>query len=321
MPVLLAKRRGPLAVAAVAITLAAAAGIADASLQTRIDAAKQQADSLSSKIGTTSNRLAALTAQADAARAKIASLTQVLGAGEAQSNQLAARQTTEQQRLDATTARLHRAQGVLANRLVAIYKNGEPDAVQLLLSSNGFDDMATRDAYLQAIASADTTIADRVRSLNNAVAAEYKRIADLKTQVDLHNRQLASARSQIAATRASLQSQAGALASARNQEQSALAQLHSSITQLESQIGRNAVSQLFGNGNWAIPAYIVMCESGGNYRAVNPSSGAGGAYQIMPATWRAHGGQGLPQDAPPAEQDRIAALIWKDSGPGAWSCA
>ncbi|MCB0862998.1 MAG: transglycosylase family protein, partial [Solirubrobacterales bacterium] len=28
-----------------------------------------------------------------------------------------------------------------------------------------------------------------------------------------------------------------------------------------------------------------------------------------------------PQDASKAEQDRIAALIWADSGPGAWSCA
>ena len=50
-----------------------------------------------------------------------------------------------------------------------------------------------------------------------------------------------------------------------------------------------------------------MCESGGNYGAVNPSSGAGGAYQILPSTWDLYGGQGAPQDASKAEQDRIAA--------------
>ena len=49
-----------------------------------------------------------------------------------------------------------------------------------------------------------------------------------------------------------------------------------------------------------------MCESGGNYSAVNPSSGAGGAYQILPSTWELYGGQGEPQNAPKAEQDRIA---------------
>ena len=63
-----------------------------------------------------------------------------------------------------------------------------------------------------------------------------------------------------------------------------------------------------------------MCESGGNYGAVNTSSGAGGAYQILPSTWALYGGQGLPQDAPKAEQDRIAAEIWEDSGPSAWVC-
>jgi hypothetical protein len=74
-------------------------------------------------------------------------------------------------------------------------------------------------------------------------------------------------------------------------------------------------------GPWAIPWPIVSCESGGDYGALNPSSGAGGAYQILPSTWRAYGGAGQPQTAPPAEQDRIAARIWADSGPAAWVCA
>ena len=72
---------------------------------------------------------------------------------------------------------------------------------------------------------------------------------------------------------------------------------------------------------YTIPASIVMCESGGNYRAVNPSSGAGGAYQILPSTWAAYGGTGLPQDASPAEQDAIAAKIYAAGGPSQWSCA
>jgi Transglycosylase-like domain len=72
---------------------------------------------------------------------------------------------------------------------------------------------------------------------------------------------------------------------------------------------------------YTIPASIVMCESGGNYSAVNPSSGAGGAYQILPSTWAAYGGSGLPQNAPPAEQDAIAAKIYAAGGPSQWSCA
>ncbi len=73
-------------------------------------------------------------------------------------------------------------------------------------------------------------------------------------------------------------------------------------------------------GGYTIPSSIVSCESGGNFSAVNPSSGAGGAYQILPSTWHAYGGQGLPQDASPAEQGRIAAEIYASQGRSAWSC-
>jgi peptidoglycan hydrolase-like protein with peptidoglycan-binding domain len=73
-------------------------------------------------------------------------------------------------------------------------------------------------------------------------------------------------------------------------------------------------------GGYSIPSGIVQCESGGNYSAVNPSSGAGGAYQILPSTWQAYGGQGLPQDAPKSEQDAIAGKIYAAQGGSAWSC-
>jgi peptidoglycan hydrolase-like protein with peptidoglycan-binding domain len=74
-----------------------------------------------------------------------------------------------------------------------------------------------------------------------------------------------------------------------------------------------------GSG-YSIPSGIVQCESGGSYSAVNPQTGAGGAYQILPSTWQAYGGQGLPQDASPAEQDRIASEIYASQGPSAWAC-
>ena len=54
---------------------------------------------------------------------------------------------------------------------------------------------------------------------------------------------------------------------------------------------------------------------------MNPSSGAGGAYQILPSTWDLYGGHGDPQEASPQAQSDIAAQIWADSGSAAWECA
>ena len=110
---------------------------------------------------------------------------------------------------------------------------------------------------------------------------------------------------------------------------SALSSLHSQLTswqqqveqaqQVSAQQAQQTVTHWVGS--WAIPAAIVMCESGGNFNAVNASSGAGGAYQIMPSTWRLYGQTGLPENASPALQSRVASQIWADSGPAAWQCA
>lgn len=75
-------------------------------------------------------------------------------------------------------------------------------------------------------------------------------------------------------------------------------------------------------GKYAIPRYIVMCESGGDYHKYNSAgSGASGAYQIMPGTWKAYGGSTKnAADASPAEQDRIAGRIYAAEGARPWSC-
>jgi hypothetical protein len=74
----------------------------------------------------------------------------------------------------------------------------------------------------------------------------------------------------------------------------------------------------YAGGRWAIPASIVMCESGGNYNAVNGSSGARGAYQLMPSTYYGHGGDG---SWSPADQDRVAARVWNGgAGRSQWAC-
>lgn len=66
---------------------------------------------------------------------------------------------------------------------------------------------------------------------------------------------------------------------------------------------------------WAIPEYIVMCESGGDYNARN-ASGAFGAYQIMPGTATGYGCD----LSTPRGQDICAAKIWKAQGSAPWVC-
>jgi muramidase (phage lysozyme) len=77
--------------------------------------------------------------------------------------------------------------------------------------------------------------------------------------------------------------------------------------------------QAGGSAPNAFLACVKQRESGDNYSAVNPSSGAGGAYQFMPSTWRAMGGTGLPQHASPATQDAMAAKLYATAGRSPWA--
>lgn len=71
----------------------------------------------------------------------------------------------------------------------------------------------------------------------------------------------------------------------------------------------------YAGGSYAIPSYIVMCESGGDYGASNPS-GAYGAYQIMPGTAAGYGCD----LSTPAGQDACAARIYASEGASPWDC-
>lgn len=68
-------------------------------------------------------------------------------------------------------------------------------------------------------------------------------------------------------------------------------------------------------GGGCVPDYIVQRESGGDYKAENPTSTASGKYQFLDGTWNGYGGYQHASDAPPAVQDAKACEVW-DNGNG-----
>jgi hypothetical protein len=68
----------------------------------------------------------------------------------------------------------------------------------------------------------------------------------------------------------------------------------------------------------AILEAIAECESGGDPTAISSSGLYRGKYQFSVATWRAVGGKGDPAKAAEAEQDRLAAVLYKQAGASPW---
>lgn len=63
---------------------------------------------------------------------------------------------------------------------------------------------------------------------------------------------------------------------------------------------------------------IAACESGGDPTAIGGGGLYRGKYQFSVETWAAVGGSGDPAAAPEAEQDKRAAVLYEQSGPGQW---
>jgi septal ring factor EnvC (AmiA/AmiB activator) len=298
-------------------------------LNARIADAQAEAQSLGAQIESNEAALSAARQRAAAAAAQEAQLSAVLAEGQARAAELEAEVVAAEARLAETREHLRRARDILAQRLVAIYKSPGVDETEVFLESDGFDDLTTRAELLDRIQEADAGLAERVRQLRDQVALDLAAVEEARDRQNAFNAEVQSARDEIAAARADAEAEAAALQRAQAEQSAALAALRSQVGSWEQQVqdamavsAAEAQSTVAGwFGDWAIPQAIVMCESGGNWGAVNPSSGAGGAYQILPSTWRLYGGSGSPQDASPEEQSRIAAQIWADSGSSAWVCA
>jgi septal ring factor EnvC (AmiA/AmiB activator) len=320
----------------VVLAIVPGAGAADAgSLEGKLAAAREQASSVAASLQASTEQLAVAQTEAAAAQTREERLSVLLAEGEERTVELTGDLRRTRHRLAVEKARLRRSRAALAERLVAIYESGATDTASFVLGAGDYQEFVTRSDYLRAISEADSALADRVEQVRKAVDREVDAVAGLRSRAVEHEERLADAHSEIASAREAAEASASHLAGIAASRQASLDSLKSDISRwvAEVQAARAAearaatlaeaeeeVGRWLG-GPYSIPTYIVMCESGGNYSALNPSSGAGGAYQILPSTWELYGGQGAPHEASKEEQDRIAAEIWADSGGGAWVCA
>jgi septal ring factor EnvC (AmiA/AmiB activator) len=337
---------GVLLGALVALVLLSPSGASAADrgrLEAKLTAGREEASALAGELQASQAELAGAEAEAAQAAEHEERLSGMLAEGEAREAQLSGEVRATRHRLAVERSRLRRSRRALAQRLIDIYETGTPDLASVLLGSDDYEELVTRDTYLRTINEADSALADRVGETRDQVHHQMTVVAAARRKAVAYDERVAGARDQIATVREAAAASAARLAQISGAREVSLAQLKGDIAGWVDDVKRiqaaaakaareKAASEAEADasaeeevGRWlggpySIPTYIVMCESGGNYSALNPSSGAGGAYQVLPSTWELYGGKGEPQNAPKAEQDRIASEIWADSGSGAWVC-
>jgi murein DD-endopeptidase MepM/ murein hydrolase activator NlpD len=133
---------------------------------------------------------------------------------------------------------LAKAQKVLAQRLVQMYKDGEPDALTVVLESNGFADLLERTQFLDRITDQDNQIITRVRTLKAETTKQTKELATLQKQQKAAAIAIEQRRNQVVAVKGRLVSSRSDLQSARDGRQVILARVRSTRHRLEGDLSK-----------------------------------------------------------------------------------
>src|SRR3954449_3750607 len=133
---------------------------------------------------------------------------------------------------------LARAEKVLGQRLVQMYKDGEPDALTVVLESNGFTDLLERTQFLDRITNQDNQIITRVRTLKAKTTKQTKELAVLQKQQKAAAIAIEQRRNQVAAVKGKLVSPRTDLQSARDGRRVILSRVRSTRHRLEGDLSK-----------------------------------------------------------------------------------
>lgn len=189
----------------------------------QVDRAKRKEGVLTTTISRFNDRIRGLQGQIDQTQKRLGLVQGQLGDARSELLRVRDRLQVARDRLERARAELRRGRAALADRLVEIYKSDEPDALTVVLESNGFADLLDRTDFLQRISDQDRKVVTRVKVLRvRAQTSEklYARLEQRKQQVAVA---ILRRRDDIASTRDQLASSQGDLRTQRNGRRTVLA--------------------------------------------------------------------------------------------------
>lgn len=159
-------------------------------LTTDISSQTRRISNLQSDITRLSNRQQKLQASLDRKRAELAIVQRKL--------------REERARLTRLRARLLVVRRALANRLVELYKADAPDAITVVLESDGFADLLTRTEFMERVSRQDARIMDIVAGAKADAAATAKRLDTLEKRQARVTKQIENQRDEVSSIRVTL---------------------------------------------------------------------------------------------------------------------
>ncbi|MET0749589.1 MAG: hypothetical protein ABWZ43_00895 [Solirubrobacterales bacterium] len=281
-----------MAVAALAACLAIAltAGSSSSAQSGRLDAVRGEQEQVRADLAEQNAAVDALLGEVSQLRQREDAVAAELAEQEADLAAARGELTEARAALAETKRRLGKSIDELERLLVSIYRNGEPDAVMLLLDSDSLDDLATTSAYLERIQDYQTGIVARVRELRAAAGAYVDDVEASIDRIEAARSAIEERQKALAASRATLEQRESALRAMQERRREQLARLQGEERSLVEALSAPAPE----------PAPAAEAQAAAPAEDVAPPSGS-------QATLNSDGTATAPADAPAAVKDAIAA--------------
>ena len=300
-----------------------------APLSNRIDQKRAEIEKDKQKEGVLSTTIEGFSARIGNLEGEISSTQKRLNQAQSELDRQKDELLRVRDRLEAARDRLARlrselatARRLLAKRLVEIYKSDTPDALTVVLESDGFGDLLERTEFLERISDQDREITDRVRGLRNQAQDQAVELADLEQREQLAAERILHERDQIASAQNQLVSSRDQLASARADKQGALASVRDHRGVLEDDLASLEAEQArVASALQGAPAPGPVKQGSGQliWPVSGPVTGAFG--EVRPGHIHAGIDIAVPEGTPirAADSGRVALMGWV-GGYGNYTC-
>lgn len=200
-----------------------------AELQSRIANKQAKQNQLNQQVSSMSGRIRGLRSRIATLQHRQNVIQRDLDRKETRQRRIVGDLETSRDRLTRLRKRLAHSRTVLAARIVEVYKQGEPNMIEVVLSSRGFADMVQRTTYMDRIAAQDRKVIVTVTRLRGETKKETIRLAALEREASRLVAQVRSRRNEVAGAKNSLASRRNQLASAVSHRKSKISVIARSI--------------------------------------------------------------------------------------------
>ena len=128
------------------------------------------------------------------------------------------------------------AEETLADRLVQMYKDGDPDALTVILEADGFTDLLERAEFLDRLTDQNNRIIGRVRALKTRWTEQANKLKKLEKGAEAAAKAIAARRNEVAAVKGKLVGSRSEIQTVRDGRAAVLARVRDTRKRLEGDL-------------------------------------------------------------------------------------